>query len=62
MVEVRKRPKETSISLIRRFSSKVRMSGVLIEAKKRQYHKTPFKKRAQREKALRRIEKEREFI
>lgn len=57
MVEVRKKPKETTVSLIRRFSSKVRMSGVLVEAKKRQYKKSPLKKRAKKEKALRRIEK-----
>jgi ribosomal protein S21 len=57
MVEVRKKPKETSVSLIRRFSSKVRMSGVLVEAKKRQYHQAPLKKRAKKEKAIRRLKK-----
>ncbi len=57
MVEVRKKPKENSVSLIRRFSSKVRMSGVLIEAKKRQYYQPPLTEREKREKVIRKLKK-----
>lgn len=57
MVEVRKKPKETSPSLARRFSSKLRMSGVLLEARKRQFNKPSRNKTARKEKALRRISK-----
>jgi ribosomal protein S21 len=57
MVEVRKKPKETTPSLVRRFSSKLRMSGTLIEARKRQYTKRPLSPTAKKQKALRRIRK-----
>jgi ribosomal protein S21 len=57
MVEVRKKPKENTPSLARRFSTKLRRSGVLLEARKRQFSKRSRNKRARKEKALRRIEK-----
>jgi len=57
MVEVRKKPRENALSLVRRFSLKVRMSGVLVEARKRQYHKSPLTKRDRKEKTLRRLKK-----
>ncbi|HOK35448.1 MAG TPA: 30S ribosomal protein S21 [Candidatus Pacearchaeota archaeon] len=55
MVEVRKKQKETTFSLVRRFSSKLRMSGILQEVKKRQYYQPPLNEREKREKALKRI-------
>jgi len=55
MVEVRKKQKETTFSLVRRFSSKLRMSGILQEVKKRQYYQPPLNEREKREKVLKRI-------
>ena len=60
MVEARKKPKETTPSLVRRFSLKLRRSGVLLEARKRQFNKRSRNKRARKEKALRKIQKIRE--
>lgn len=60
MVEVRRKPKESVLSLVRRFSSKVRMSGILLEAKKRMFYQKPPNEREKREKALRRLQKQRE--
>lgn len=57
MVEVRKKPKENTTSLARRFSTKLRRSGVLLEARKRQFKKRPLNKRARKAKAIRRIQK-----
>ena len=57
MIEVRKKPKETTQALIRRFSSIVRMSGILEEAKKRQYYQPPLNERAKKEKALKKLKK-----
>jgi len=57
MVEVRKRPKETTFALVRRFSSKMRSSGVLQEVKKRQYYQRPLNEREEKLKALKRIKK-----
>ena len=57
MVEVIKKPKENTSSLVRRFSTKLRMSGVLLEARKRQFNKRSRNKRARKEKALRKIQK-----
>jgi len=57
MVEVRKKPKETTQALIRRFSSIVRMSGILEEAKRRQFYQRPLNKRQRKERALKRLKK-----
>lgn len=57
MVEVRRKPKETSFALVRRFSSKVRLSGILQEAKKRQYYQRPLGEREKKERALKRLNK-----
>lgn len=60
MVEARRKPKETTPSFIRRFSRKVRMSGLLNEARKRRFHKASLNKKKRKEKALRRIQKRQE--
>jgi len=61
MVEVKRRPREIAPALIRRFSSKVRKSGVLSEATKRRFYSSPLNKEKRREKALRKIEKKKEI-
>lgn len=53
MIQVTKKdPKESTESLIRRFTRKVQQSGLIIEAKSRQYHEKPLSKRDRRSKAI----------
>ncbi len=57
MVEVRKKEGESSTAMMRRFTRRVQLSGVLLEARRGKfYHRKP-KKRAMRERALRRTKK-----
>jgi len=62
MVEVRRKPRENTSALLRRFSSKMRLSGVLREARKRQFSSSPMNDREKKSKALRRIEKKKEHM
>lgn len=62
MIEVTKKdPKESTDSLLRRFTRKVQQSGVIATAKQVQYFEKPISKRERRRKAIvrksRRIEK-----
>lgn len=57
MVKVVKNPNENNLSLVRRFSTKLKMSGVLLEARKRLFREKKLNKRARKEKALRRLRK-----
>ncbi len=52
MVEVRKREKETSESLIKRFSRRVQQSGILLRARKSRFREEEKTKRQMRESAL----------
>lgn len=56
MVEVRKRENETTGAMLRRFTRRVQQSGILIRARKMRYYEPKPKKRAIRERALRRIQ------
>lgn len=60
-IEFRKQDKETTGSLLRRFSKKVQQSGILIQAKKGRFYKKPKTHRQIQASALRReqIRKER---
>ena len=55
MIEVRKKEKETSESLIRRFSRRVQQSGVLVHARKSRFLKDEKSKREKRNEALYKI-------
>jgi len=55
-LEIKKQPRETSQSLIRRFSKRVRGSGILLRARKIQFRRRPKSRRAKKETALRREE------
>lgn len=58
MIQVtRKDAKESTESLIRRFSRKVQQSGVLAEVKLAQYFEKPMSKRDRRQKAIVRRER-----
>ncbi len=61
MVEVRKKEKENVGSLLRRFSERMKKSGVLIEAKKAQAYQKPETRRKRRQSALLRIKRQEDF-
>ncbi len=54
-IEVKKKDRETSESLIRRFSRRVQQSGVLLHARKSRFRKDEKSKREKREEALYKI-------
>ncbi|XOB40102.1 MAG: hypothetical protein ACKKMR_02100 [Candidatus Nealsonbacteria bacterium] len=60
-LEVRKKERENSQSLIRRFTRRVRNSGLLIRARKSVYRKRKRSKQLKRRAALRREEKRKEY-
>lgn len=64
MVEVRKKERESSESLLRRFSRKVQQSGVLLKARKIRYREATKNKARVRKDAIRRvqIQKERDYL
>lgn len=64
VIEVNKRGKETSASLLRRFVKKVQQSGVLLEVRDRKFFKKEKTKREKKLYALRRekIKKEIEHL
>ena len=63
-VEVRKKEKETTASLLRRFSRRVQQSGVLLRARRARFYEPTKSKRQKRIDALRRsiMQKEREKL
>lgn len=56
MIKVKRREKENSVSLIRRFTRKVQQSGVLVLARKLRFKERPKSKRKRREEAIKRTE------
>jgi len=64
MVEVRKKTKESATAMLRRFTRKVQLSGVLLSARKAQFHRGERSKNLRRNDALYRdkMTKERERL
>lgn len=60
MVYVKRKDRETTASLLRRFSRRVQQSGLLLRARKSRFFASKPTKRARLEKALRRIERTKE--
>jgi len=56
-MEVTKKPRENVSSLMRRFTQKVRESGILIEAKSSQFRKKAPSRLTRRKSALERVAK-----
>ena len=56
MIELRKKDKESSANLLRRFTKKVRQSGVLLEARRKMFHRRPQSSLQAKNSALRRKE------
>ena len=52
MIEVKKKDRETSESLIRRFSRRIQQSGVLVQARKTRFRQDEKSKREIREGAM----------
>ncbi|PIR91733.1 hypothetical protein COS21_01990 [bacterium (Candidatus Gribaldobacteria) CG02_land_8_20_14_3_00_41_15] len=61
-LKVQKQGKESSQSVIRRFTQKIRKSGILLQARKKQFKKRPKSKPLLKASALRRDAKKREFV
>lgn len=63
-IEVRKKERETSLNLLRRFTKRVQQSGILVRARHGRFYAPPLTRRQTRLKALRRIkiQKEREKL
>ena len=60
-IAAQKQGKETTQSLVRRFTQKLRKSGTLLEVRKRQFRKKAKSKPLLKRSALRRIIKKQEF-
>jgi len=60
-IEIRKKENESNQSLIFRFSKKVKQSGILNEARKRQFKERNQNKRKRRLSAIYRAEKKKEY-
>ena len=61
-LKVEKQGRETSQNIARRFSQKLRRSGILFEARKRRFRQRPKSKQLFKRSALRRIEKKEEYM
>jgi hypothetical protein len=61
-MEVRRKPKEPTSFLLRRFTQKVRESGILVQAKKNQFRAKNQSRLQRRKGALERVTKRRAKI
>lgn len=64
MVYVKRKDRETTSSMLRRFTRRVQQSGILLRARKTRFYETAPSRRSLRQKALRRLKllKERERL
>lgn len=62
MIEVKRKEGESVGAFLHRFSTKMKQSGVLLEAKKRRYRKRAVSRRARKVSAIYRAKKKKEFI
>ena len=61
VLKVRRQPRETSQSLVHRFSKKVRRSGILLRARKIRFREKPKSRQAKKVSALRREESRKRY-
>lgn len=59
--EIKKQDRETSQALVRRFTKRLRDSGILVTAKKSAFRRKGKSKQIQRRTALRKLEKRMEY-
>ena len=62
MVQVKRRERETTAAMLRRFTRRVQQSGALIQMRRTKFHKSKLTKRSMRESALRRLASARERV
>ena len=62
VIEVRKKDRESSQNLVHRFTKTVRRSGLLLEMRKRQFHKRAKSSLAKKRSALRREDLKKERV
>ena len=55
VLEVKKKDRESSQNLVHRFTKTVRQSGILLELRKKQFHKRPKSVLSKQRSALRRV-------
>lgn len=60
-LETTKQPRETTQSLVRRFTKSVKQSGILLRARKTRFHARAKSRNMRRKSALRREEKRKEY-
>jgi len=61
-LKVQKQGRESSQNVIRRFVQKMRKSGILVEARSRQFKKRPKSRPLMKDSALRREAKKQEYL
>ncbi len=60
-LEVRKQDKESTQSLVRRFTQRLQKSGILNRAKKHRFFQAPKSEETRKKEALRRVQLKKEF-
>lgn len=60
-LKIKKRERETSQNLVRRFSRRIKRSGVLLQARKIRFKKRPKSQQMKKRSALRREELKRKY-
>ncbi len=61
MLELKRRQGESISAFLHRFSTKIKQSGILLEAKKRRYKDRPISKAKRKRSAIHRAEKKKEM-
>ena len=60
-LEIRKKEKETSQNLIRRFTKRIQQSGILVQARKNMFKRRQESDEAKKRAALRRVELKKQY-
>jgi hypothetical protein len=60
-LEIRKKEKETSQNLIRRFAKRIQQSGILVQARKNMFKRRQESDEAKKRAALRRVELKKQY-
>jgi len=60
-LEIRKQERESAQSLVRRFTQRLKKSGIVTRAKKLRFHQGPKSEETRKNEALRRVERKEEF-
>lgn len=60
-IEIKKRERETSQGLVRRFSKRIKQSGILLRARQIRFRERPKSRQMKKKSALRREEMRKEY-